>query len=307
MHLLPDLQSSMTEKEACILPWVGLERVFLPVRLTQKDVSQLAMFSVGVNLASRYQRGIHMSRLYQVLEDFVTKRALLDPIVGYFDLHKKILESHVGLSDAAEIMCHGYFSWEDQTLKSGLKTMRSFPVTVGVLGSLENSFFHLIFQICYSSTCPQSFALSEAIIQSHLRTSVDGWKQRNKQDTLMVDGALVATPHSQRSLGWIKLVWERTQLTSWLADRSLVTWQEFVLILVKAIENEIVTVSQNTVKREDEAEFAKLNAQNPMFCEDAARRIAGVLKKMQVPQFHGEVVHYESLHPFNVRAAFGSE
>jgi GTP cyclohydrolase I len=51
------------------------------------------------------------------------------------------------------------------------------------------------------------------------------------------------------------------------------------------------------VKREDEQAFARLNGQNLMFCEDAARRLkAALLADEQVVDFWLRVNHYESLH-----------
>ena len=54
---------------------------------------------------------------------------------------------------------------------------------------------------------------------------------------------------------------------------------------------------QTAVKREDEQAFAQLNAQNLMFCEDAARRVAAALAEdPRVERFDAQVSHFESLH-----------
>ncbi|HCK93163.1 MAG TPA: GTP cyclohydrolase I FolE2, partial [Gammaproteobacteria bacterium] len=66
--------------------------------------------------------------------------------------------------------------------------------------------------------------------------------------------------------------------------------------LINNIESSLGTPVQTAVKREDEQEFAKLNGQNLMFCEDAARRIHNGLTAQNFPDFRAKVSHYESLH-----------
>ena len=64
------------------------------------------------------------------------------------------------------------------------------------------------------------------------------------------------------------------------------------------------TPVQTAVKQEDEAEFARLNARNLMFCEDAARRVAFLFKnKSSVLDYFIRAQHFESLHPFTVESS----
>jgi len=63
------------------------------------------------------------------------------------------------------------------------------------------------------------------------------------------------------------------------------------------------TPVQAAVKREDEQEFARLNASNLMFCEDAARRVQAILANDQhFEDFWVRVNHLESLHPHDAVA-----
>ncbi|MEI7973455.1 MAG: GTP cyclohydrolase, FolE2/MptA family, partial [Bdellovibrio sp.] len=72
---------------------------------------------------------------------------------------------------------------------------------------------------------------------------------------------------------------------------------------IGAIEAILGTPVQEAVKRLDEQEFARRNAQNLMFCEDAARRIGGFLKSQsEVLAFSCSVFHLESLHAHNAVA-----
>jgi GTP cyclohydrolase I len=51
------------------------------------------------------------------------------------------------------------------------------------------------------------------------------------------------------------------------------------------------------VKREDEQAFARLNGQNLMFCEDAARRMQSALQADErIADFWLRASHFESLH-----------
>ena len=66
--------------------------------------------------------------------------------------------------------------------------------------------------------------------------------------------------------------------------------------LVDLIENSLKTPVQAAVKREDEQEFALLNGQNLMFCEDAARRLQHTMNAHeQFDDFWLRINHLESL------------
>ena len=69
------------------------------------------------------------------------------------------------------------------------------------------------------------------------------------------------------------------------------------MALIDAVESALKTPVQAAVKREDEQEFARLNGQNLMFCEDASRRLKHQLNQMPIfKDFWLRVNHYESLH-----------
>jgi GTP cyclohydrolase I len=74
--------------------------------------------------------------------------------------------------------------------------------------------------------------------------------------------------------------------------------QEFpITYLVDLVENSLKTPVQAAVKREDEQEFARLNGQNLMFCEDAARRLQYEMNKAtNIDDFWLKINHLESLH-----------
>jgi GTP cyclohydrolase I len=73
--------------------------------------------------------------------------------------------------------------------------------------------------------------------------------------------------------------------------------------LIDRIEGALKTPVQTAVKRADEQAFARLNGQNLMFCEDAARRMQRALDADdRIADFWVRASHYESLHPHNAIA-----
>ena len=73
-----------------------------------------------------------------------------------------------------------------------------------------------------------------------------------------------------------------------------------IIELIDLVEDALKTPVQAAVKREDEQAFAKLNGENLMFCEDAARRVQIALNSNErILDFWARCTHYESLHPHN--------
>jgi GTP cyclohydrolase I len=152
----------------------------------------------------------------------------------------------------------------------------------------------LSLQIHYSSTCPWSAALARQLIQKGF--------QKQFADSGMVDAEQVhdwlgtvegvsATPHSQRSVAQVRVKLDES-MTELPISR-----------LVDEIEDALQTPVQAAVKREDEQEFARLNAANLMFCEDAARRIHAKLDlDKTLVDFWVRINHMESLHPLDAVA-----
>ena len=109
-------------------------------------------------------------------------------------------------------------------------------------------------------------------------------------DWIQSPAGSVATPHSQRSYAYIRLL---------LADSI---WPDLSSLIFQ-LEEVVGTPVQTAVKRIDEQEFARLNAENLMFCEDAARRIKLALEAMSfVKGYWLKVEHQESLHAHNAVA-----
>jgi GTP cyclohydrolase IB len=95
----------------------------------------------------------------------------------------------------------------------------------------------------------------------------------------------VATPHAQRSRA--DVVVEFNGAGAGMDPAGL----------IDLLEQTLGTSVQTTVKRVDEQEFARRNAQHLMFCEDAARRLKRALDQdARISDFTIRVEHQESLH-----------
>jgi len=68
--ILPDVSLSETATLPVALDWVGMQGIDLPIRLGQGELDGLlpASADVQVDLPAATAKGIHMSRLYQLLD-----------------------------------------------------------------------------------------------------------------------------------------------------------------------------------------------------------------------------------------------
>lgn len=308
MNNLPDIQSSKTPQfTSGPLDWVGIKNVKLPIRTSLKEPTWVGSLSAGVNLTAHEARGIHMSRLYSILEQDLELCYLVDSPISLFDLHHKILDSQSGLATSAELKIKFDYIYHYQSLKSDRPTSKVVPIQFLVTGTKNEQKLSLSFEIIYSSTCPQSYALSAQAMSEAFDVQFKGESSpAAHQVKAWIEQGLVATPHAQRSLAHLEAGWENQKsFTKWMG-----TYQQGPSLpmnkWIESLDKALGTPSQSLVKREDEKAFALLNAQNTMFCEDAARRLQRELASWKFDFYQGEVTHFESLHPFDVRAQFSS-
>lgn len=295
---LPDIANEPHSGPNAPLNWVGMSEIELPVHMLNgksEKIQTVARVQAYVNLTDRKSKGIHMSRLYlavdQILSDNVLTPALLQKVV------KQFVESQEGVSDSAYLECRLEFFERRNSLISdntGWKSYKVRPITSVRNGVLTTE---LSIEIPYSSTCPCSAALSRDIIQQGFEKKfgdIDNNSTVNSKDVhewLGTTEGISATPHSQRSLAQV-----RVKLSDKVKDLPISR-------LIDQIEDALSTPVQAAVKREDEQEFARLNAANLMFCEDAARRVQAELKKDDtLEDFWIRVNHMESLHPHDAVA-----
>jgi GTP cyclohydrolase I len=288
LHSLPDVASDAQVGTAGALDWVGMENIALPVRIVGADgatVQSAAHVSAFVNLADTRARGIHMSRLYLHLDRALGAEALTPAALRRL-LHD-FLASHAGLSNRARLsICFDHLL-RRSALVTDNSGWKAYPVEISATLTQGHFVLELQVDVAYSSTCPASAALARQVIQQRFVADFARGKALDHaavEHWLGSEQGISATPHSQRSTARVRV-------------RLAPGFDLPIVELVDAIEAALATPVQTAVKREDEQAFARLNGENAMFCEDAARRIRGALEADErFADFHIRVAHQESLH-----------
>lgn len=294
---LADIDVAKTQLAApARLDRVGMSRIECPVIIATATGPMRAPAVVDAFVSlDEPQKGIHMSRLFLSVEKHLDKTALSPKLL--VDIAQDFLASHHDISRTAHIRVTFDLMIKRPALVSSHEGWRSYPISLWatVDGSVRTG---AQFTVKYSSTCPCSAALSRQLIQekfaadhatgSHATGDVIAW--------LGKESSIAGTPHGQRSEGHIQV-----ELKTPLAD------MRFIETAIQALEDALATPVQTAVKREDEQEFARLNAANLMFAEDAARRMHEAITGSS--NFVGtavEACHLESLHPHNAVAKVAS-
>lgn len=286
---MPDIANHTTAQTEGALDWVGMSNIEMPFMLVSKGETERmvsAHVDAFVNLKEPEAKGIHMSRLYLLLDELSNSNVL--NYQSLVTLLKGFITSHQELSDNAKVVFHFDYHLRRKSLRSGKLGWKAYPVTL--TGRLNNSllYIELAIDVRYSSTCPCSAALARQLIQRAFQQKFAGQQQVDSNsihDWLGSTEGIVATPHSQRSVAQVKV-----QLNNEITEFPITD-------LVDIIEDALKTPVQAAVKREDEQEFALLNGQNLMFCEDAARRLQHVMNLASgLDDFWVRINHLESLH-----------
>lgn len=286
---MPDVTNNLQPKAESTLDCVGMRGIEIPVLVKiQEGVLQSfpAKATFYVSLDDPAAKGIHMSRLYLAGQKILADRELNFSSIK--DLLNIFIDTHKDLSKNAVIRIAFDYAIKKPALLSDNEGWRYYPVVFdGRL--IDGKFiFDLTVTITYSSTCPCSAALTRQLIQKQFEENFDGQDVVSAADVyewLGREGALAATPHSQRSNAIVKM-------------RFIDADDAFDLEkAIGLIENALKTPVQTAVKRQDEQEFARLNGENLMFCEDAARILKTTLDEQDnIADYRIEVEHLESLH-----------
>lgn len=289
---LPDVSITDVSSNLSPLAWVGMQGIDLPVTVAEPGYCRdlHARADVQVDLPAPHVKGIHMSRLYRLL-DTLSQDEALSP-AGLDQLLQTMIDSHQDCdSRSARLRLNvDLLVRRPALITQDLSGWKSYPIRLDA--SLIDGRFNCRVQVTvgYSSTCPCSAALSRQLIEQGFQEAFEG------QETIETASAAawlrrhasLATPHSQRSEAVVAVnaTGEATTLG--------------LLPLIERIEQAVGTPVQTAVKRADEQAFASLNGQNLMFVEDAARRIKAALYGYIRPSIH--VRHLESLHPHDAVA-----
>jgi GTP cyclohydrolase I len=290
---LPDIASDRMANVADGLAWVGMDAIDLPVRVVDgvSDVRLPARVSVEVDLVSGATRGIHMSRLYLALDAAFTSEPLTPATLR--TLLQDFLASHAGLSTRARVGVAFEQFLRRPALASAHSGWRRYPIKLTATLDGDAFALEIAFDIVYSSTCPASTALARQLVAEDFGRAfpLDAPLDRDAaMRWLAGEQGMRATPHSQRSTAHIRVRLDPAATSLPLAA------------LIDRAEAALGTAVQTAVKRTDEQAFARRNGENPLFCEDAARRLRdaftarAVVNKLGIRGFAARVAHHESLH-----------
>ncbi len=299
---LPDVAVSTTPGVRRKLDRVGMSGVQAVAAVTVDGRPALlpAVCDLTVSLDDPHSRGIHMSRLYLRAQDALEQGLSPNRLRT---LVEAMLASHVGSSEAAFCDVSLTLPVRQPSLVSGESGWRHYAVRCGAAVTPSGTTVTAGVRVEYSSTCPCSAALSRDLTDVAFREAF-GSSGTVPVETvrawLAQEGSIAGHPHSQRSTA---------DVTVSLSDDgpSDATGDDVAgfgwLDLIETAEAALGTATQGAVKRADEREFARLNAANPMFCEDAARRLAPVIAGLSgVRNYEIAVRHLESLHPHDAVA-----
>ncbi len=292
---MPDIANEPHTGPNAKLNWVGMSGIEIPVFMLNGHDEKIQMVSsvqAYVNLTDPESKGIHMSRLYLTLDQKLGMNVLAPKLLT--DIVTDFVSSHEGISDSAYLECRLEFFERRSSLISNNTGWKSYPFRV--ITSLRDGKYatELSLEIPYSSTCPCSAALARQLIQKGFKKQfgeIGNVDLETVHDWLGTEEGISATPHSQRSVAQVRVK----------LDDSLTALP--ISHLIDEVEDALQTPVQAAVKREDEQEFARLNAANLMFCEDAARRLHAKLNQDKTLQdFWVRINHMESLHPHDAVA-----
>jgi len=286
---LPDVTSDSSADTPSTLQWVGMEDIAVPLTLSLQNANVqtiAAKANVYVSLEKVDAKGIHMSRLHHVINQLAARDFSKATIT---ELLNAMVESQGDIGNEAKIELQFDALLSKPALLSQESGFQSYPVKLIAEQRKTGLRCELRVTIPYSSTCPCSASLARQLYADAIEAAFKA-DQIDKAELLawvQSKAGSVATPHSQRSYAYIHLT---------LNDND---WPNLADLIFK-LEGVIGTPVQTAVKRVDEQAFAKLNAENLMFCEDAARNIKQALGQMPfVEDYWFKVEHQESLHAHN--------
>lgn len=286
---MPDISHETQAQIQGKLEKVGMENIEMPIQFQSRSGTLLSLpskISAFVNLQDAKAKGIHMSRLYLTLKQVLGRETLNYESLS--EILKTFVETHESLSTASYV----HISFELPVERAALvsKEMGWRHYKVDLFGSCTNNKVKIGMgaEVMYSSTCPCSAALSRQLTQKQFLSefqNVGSVPVEQVAQWLTKEPSIAATPHSQRS---------HVNFKVWLSKQSDLD----LLSLIDSVEGCLKTPVQAAVKREDEQEFAKLNAQNLMFCEDAGRRVKKLFETNEdIIDYWAHLSHKESLHP----------
>ncbi|RUO26898.1 GTP cyclohydrolase I FolE2 [Aliidiomarina minuta] len=284
---MSDITSTKLGQSESALKWVGMEKIALPVLLPVDNQNQAlthCYVDTFVGLEKKSAKGIHMSRLYRLLNELFSHHLLTNKLIRQY-LTQSIIDQN-GISKSSRVAFSFELALQKKALVSEFSGYQFYPCKIDVQFKQQKFFTSVHLTIPYSSTCPCSAGLAREGLTEQLDAVFEHESINKAQllDWINNPENAVPTPHSQRSFAEIELCFEGVQIPDLSA-------------LVNQFEQVIGTPLQTAVKRVDEKQFAENNGANLLFCEDAARRIKASIEGIEgLVSYNLKVRHLESLH-----------
>lgn len=285
---LPDIAGHVHSEPQGTLDWVGMRNIAIPLQVVDGETTRAvqATVQIYVNLVDSHTKGIHMSRLYRALGSAMQAKPLSPTSLSR--LLRDVLSTHAETATNAYVDFAFELLLDKPALVSDNSGWNRYPIRLrGELNEGEVTIEQQVV-VHYSSTCPASAALARSAIQEKFAEDFETEKTVEPaaiEAWLGSSQGIVATPHGQRSAASVRASINDTSASFSIGE------------LIQLVEDALGTPVQTAVKREDEQEFARRNGQNPMFCEDAARRLKQCLTNQpEIEDFLVQVEHFESLH-----------
>ncbi|ADZ92637.1 GTP cyclohydrolase FolE2 [Marinomonas mediterranea] len=291
---LPDVASKIVSDIS--LDQVGMANIALPLRINVENGTQTCAANAAIFAnVQNGQKGLHMSRMYESLLE-LSETSLSAATLASCAKHALLQQTEVEATNLS-IELKTQLQIKRPALNSNGDGWNRYPVEINANYSHQDGFtLSLGIQVTYSSSCPASAALSrQALSQTFDQTFRDSQSLNHGEITSWLEkNGTLAIPHSQRSIA---------NITVGITDGPLPISE-----LINTCEEALGTPVQTFVKRDDEQEFALRNGANPMFVEDASRRL---IQALETQGYSGKlyVSHQESLHGHDAvaQAFFSSE
>lgn len=273
---MPDLQNGEFDDEP--IDFVGIQNFHLPIRIREKGggTQEVRAAITGTVSLEAENRGINMSRIIRTFyksKDKVFNINELESVLRDYQRDLKSFDAHI-------LMNFDYRIWQDALRSTHTEKMEDhqgyyeqevkdggwqyYNITFDVNLDKSGEFKRILWMdYVYSSACPCSTELT-----------IHNAVQRGK----------FGIPHSQRSVARIGIEFANDD-TIWIED------------LLKMCREAIPTETLVFCKRIDEQAFSELNGANPIFVEDAIRKLKHTLNEdSRIRDFKIVCLHAESLH-----------
>lgn len=290
----PDVTSKNQPKVAACLDWAGMAKIAMPFHVQDSLLGKHHCHGHAqacVNVGRPEVKGIHMSRLHVLLHEYTATQSISPASLA--DFLNDMLNTHQYTSQHAHVAFDAQLYITRPSLKSDHQGWKAYPFTISATKRGQEITTELQLSIPYASTCPCSASLARQLIEQAMQQDFKNQSMLSKDQLsqwLLSERGTTATAHGQRSHAHLKL---KLAYASDLPIKSV----------IDCVEGALKTAVQAVVKREDEQEFARLNGQHLMFCEDAARYILQALSTHpNIMDFWIKVEHQESLHAHNAIA-----